>query len=144
MKIPNKQLGLFVLIAIVATINLVTICTNPGQIKVLSGAQLAKLQGGVLLCKGDCLNKNCECQTNDCEDIECSPCTNGSTSYRCIGNDGDTADVTACYQTSNSSDSCTPGSSIRTNCEVDRYTTSNCSGSPDAEDLTFFGNDCMT
>ena len=136
----------FGVLALVITIGFASFSMDSGQIRALSDTQLVKLRGGKILCDVDCLNSYCNCETHDCEDMECSPCTNleGTESYKCVGNDGDGADVTACWKTDSESDTCTAGDNVLTNCQNDKYasTDTNCSQSPLDEDVDFYGNDC--
>ena len=134
----------FGVLAMVITIGFALIFTDSGQIRTLSDTQLVKLRGGAILCTEGCEGSYCECTAHDCEDMECSPCVSGENDYYCKGNDGDGADVTDCWKTDTESDTCTTGDRNTTNCEVDRYssTDSSCSGTPVAYDETFQGENC--
>lgn len=136
----------FGVLAMLIIVGFASISLDSGQIKVLSDTQLVKLRGGVTFCLEDCKDSYCKCETHDCEDIECTRCDSldGSSDDYCKGNDGDGADVTACYKTDTESDSCTEGDDILTNCQVDVYasTDTSCSGTPTSEDEDFYGNDC--
>lgn len=135
----------FGVLAMVVTISFASISMNSGQIKALPSTQLVKLRGGVILCYSECRDSYCNCETHDCQDMECSPCGNleGTEDYYCVGND-DTADVTGCWKTDSESDSCTPGTDVLTNCDVTKYSASDtsCSQTPVAEDVDFYGSDC--
>jgi len=144
MNTGKWKLRCLVLMVAAAMITLVAI-TASGQVGVLTDAQLASLAGGAKWCDGDCLGSKCKCETHDCSDIECSPCTDSAEpggSYWCKGNDGDTDDVTSCYQTSDSSDSCTEGTPGATNCDGDSWNSSGCSGAADDPDLDFDDDGC--
>jgi hypothetical protein len=134
----------FGVLAMLIMVGFAAISIDSGQIKALSDTQLLRLRGGAILCKANCRDKYCTCETNDCEDMECSPCKNSSANAYCKGNDEDQADVTACWKTTSESDSCTKGTSVLTNCQIDAYssTDTSCSGTPIDEDKDFYGNDC--
>ena len=79
----------FGVLAVVITIGFASISMDSGQIKVLSDTQLVKLQGGKILCDIGCRDSYCNCESNDCEDMECSPCEVSGNYYYCKGNDGE-------------------------------------------------------
>ena len=136
----------FGLLAMVITIGFASISMDLGQIKALSDTQLLKLQGGKILCDAGCDDSYCKCETHDCEDMECSPCSDLSTgtNYYCKGNDDDKDDVMACWKTDSESDTCTSGDDILTECQVDMYagTDTGCMQTPTETDLDYYGNDC--
>jgi len=119
--------------------------TIDDEIAILSDAQLTSFNGGSIWCVDGCEASNCNCETHDCEDIECTPCVNGlGEDGTCKGNDGDTDDVKNCYYSSTDSDSCTTGTDESTSCQGDFWigTSSGCTGVPTTANGTMMGNNC--
>ncbi|HUT29606.1 MAG TPA: hypothetical protein VMX13_07435 [Sedimentisphaerales bacterium] len=147
MKMQKWKLICCGLLVMAMAVGFTAVSAARGQIRLLSDGELASLTGGVTWCNCGAIGSKCKCQTKDCSDIECSQCSSerapGGTAYYCKGNDGDDDDVTACYKTSNSSDSCTEGTPAATNCQGDVWTSSGCTpvASPDYATDVWFKND---
>jgi len=145
MNTGKWKLAFWALPVIIATVGLIAASGSGVPVKALSDSELASLTGGAKWCDEDCGYSNCKCETHDCSDIECSMCSDLAEprgDYWCKGNDGDSDDVTACYDTSDSSDSCTEGTPGATNCDGDSWNSSGCSGAADDPDLDFENDGC--
>ena len=116
-------------------------------VNVLSQDEMNCYYGGAIIDSvgGDCT----ECLTKKCSDIECSHAIvtiNGDEMLMNIkGKNGDSDEVTGCYDSNGSSKTCTPGTSLSANCTVDAWYIGegdefDCSStSPDYSDVDNFG-----
>ena len=136
----------FGLLVIALAVGFTAVFAGSARIGVLSDVELASLTGGATWCGCDGLDSKCKCMTYDCKDIACTPCSDGGdpggTSYWCQGNSDDEDDVTACYDTTTASDSCTRPGGEDTDCTGDSWNSSGCSGTPDDPDLVFGDDGC--
>jgi hypothetical protein len=135
----------FGVLAMVITIGFALLCMDSGQIRLLSDAQLLKLQGGAVLCDEDCMDSYCKCETHLCEDMECSPCQDlNGRDYYCKGRDDNEEEVLDCWKTVNRSDSCTRGEFFLTDCKADKYSSTDekCERRILQANMDFYANDC--